>query len=239
MAKLQGGVTPTGNLYVVPSVAHLPGKGTSQWCSTITAVNRGSTAATVTLTFLATSGETRTATETLGAGATKEWPDILVSRFGYAASANVSGSLQILSTQPLFAYSRTYNQVASGTFGQYYPALAVSAALTSGQSGMLPGVKKNTAFRTNVGIQNLGETSCQVRVTLFGISGAQLGSPVTETVAAWAWKQINDVVAWAGTGSADLAYAKVEILTAGGKAWAYASVVDNVTDDPTTVPLMF
>lgn len=239
VAKLQGGVTPAGNLYVVPSVAHSPGKGTSQWRSTITAVNRGATAATVTLTFLSTTGETRTASETLGAGATKEWPDILVSRFGYAASANVSGSLQLLSTQPLFAYSRTYNQAASGTFGQYYPALAVSAALTSGQTGTLPGVKKNTAFRTNVGIQNLGETSCQVRVTLYSTSGAQVGSPVTETVGAWAWKQINDVVNRAGAGSADLAYAKVEVLTAGGKAWAYASVVDNVTDDPTTVPLMF
>ncbi len=239
VAKLQGGVTPTGNLYVVPSVAHAPGKGTSQWRSTITAVNRGTAPATVTLTFLSTSGETRTANETLSAGATKEWPDILVSRFGYAASANVSGSLQILSSQPLFAYSRTYNQAASGTFGQYYPALAVSTALTSGQSGVLPGVKKNTAFRTNVGIQNLGEVSCQVRVTLLSPTGAQLGSPVTETVGAWAWKQINDVVSKAGVASAELAYAKVEVLTAGGKAWAYASVVDNITDDPTTVPLMF
>jgi len=239
VAKLQGGGTSAGTLYVVPSVAHTPGKGTSQWRSTVTVVNRGSAAATVTLTFLSTTGDTRTATETLGVGASKEWTDILVSRFGYASSASVSGSLQLLSTQPLFAYSRTYNQAASGTFGQYYPALSPSAALTSGQAGVVPGVKKNPGFRTNLGLQNLGESSCQVRVTLYNPSGAQLGSPVTETIGAWTWKQINDVVVRAGVASADLAYARVEVLTAGGKVWAYASVVDNATDDPVTVPVMF
>jgi hypothetical protein len=27
----------------------------------------------------------------------------------------------------------------------------------------------------------------------------------------------------------------VEVLTAGGRVWAYASVIDNATGDPTTV----
>ena len=48
----------------------------------------------------------------------------------------------------------------------------------------------------------------------------------------------DDVCGKAAAGNQELAYAKVEVLTAGGRAWAYLSVVDNVTGVPMTVPLM-
>jgi DNA-binding PadR family transcriptional regulator len=32
-------------------------------------------------------------------------------------------------------------------------------------------------------------------------------------------------------------YATVEVLTEGGSVWGYASVIDNATGDPTTVPM--
>jgi hypothetical protein len=41
----------------------------------------------------------------------------------------------------------------------------------------------------------------------------------------------------AAAGSHDNAYATVEVLTTGCAAWAYASVIDNATGDPTTVPV--
>ncbi len=240
IVKLPGTSTPSSQLYVIPSVAHAPGKAPSQWRSSVFALNQTATEAQLTLTFLSTGGESRTKALTLAAKGTVEWADILAnpSVFGYASTASVKGSLQILSTQPLHVFSRTFNQATAGTFGQYYPALKVTQAITSGQTGTLPGVRKNTAFRSNVGIQNLGEASCQVRVTLFNGSGSQVGNPVTETVPAWAWKQIDDVCAKAAAGNQELAYAKVEVLTTGGKAWTYLSLVDNVTDDPMTVPLM-
>ena len=240
VVKLPGSATPTSYTYVVPSVAHAPGSGTSQWRSSVFAVNQALTSAQLTLTFLSTGGETRTKTLTLAGKATVEWADILANPavFAYASSANVKGSLQVLSTQALHVFSRTFNQATSGTFGQYYPALQATQAISAGQTGTLPGVRKNTAFRSNVGIQNLGETATQVRVTLFNGSGSQVGNAVTETVSAWAWKQIDDVCGKAVAGNQELAYAKVEVLTAGGRAWAYLSVVDNVTGDPMTVPLM-
>ena len=40
-----------------------------------------------------------------------------------------------------------------------------------------------------------------------------------------------------GAGDTGIAYATVEMLTSGGEAWAYASVVDNSSNDPTTVPV--
>jgi len=42
----------------------------------------------------------------------------------------------------------------------------------------------------------------------------------------------------AGAGDRDLAYARVEVTTAGGRVWAYGSVVDNDSSDPTTIPLL-
>jgi hypothetical protein len=240
VVKLPGSATPTSYTYVIPSVAHAPGAGTSQWRSSVFAVNQAATASQLTLTLLSTGGETRTKAITLAAKATVEWADILANAavFAYPASTSVKGSLQILSTQPLHVFSRTFNQATSGTFGQYYPALQATQAISAGQTGTLPGVRKNTAFRSNVGIQNLGETTSQVRVTLFNGSGAQVGNAVTETVSAWAWKQIDDICGKAAAGNQELAYAKVEVLTAGGRAWAYLSVVDNITGDPMTVPLM-
>lgn len=35
-----------------------------------------------------------------------------------------------------------------------------------------------------------------------------------------------------------MAYATVDVLTEGGRAWAYASVIDNTTGDPTTVEMV-
>ena len=40
-----------------------------------------------------------------------------------------------------------------------------------------------------------------------------------------------------GVSSCQLGFAKVEITTAGDSVWAYASIMDNDSVDPTTVPV--
>ena len=52
----------------------------------------------------------------------------------FADSANTKGTVKISSDKPIFAISRTYNQAASGTFGQFYPSLVASQSVTSGQT---------------------------------------------------------------------------------------------------------
>jgi hypothetical protein len=42
----------------------------------------------------------------------------------------------------------------------------------------------------------------------------------------------------AGVGATSLGFAIVEILTGGCDVWAYASVVDNGSGDPTTIPVV-
>ncbi len=115
---------------------------------------------------------------------------------------------------------------------------AATSALTSGQVGILPHLKRTGAYRTNVGVTNLGIAQVDVSVKLFGPGGAQAGSERRLNVPAGALVQDNDVFGLAGAGDQEIAWATVEVLTAGGKVTAFASVIDNATQDPTIVSLV-
>ena len=229
-----GGTTST---YWIPSIAHAPGAGTSKWRSNIGVVNRSGASANLTLVFVPyAAGSTVTRNHTLANNATVEWADVLVSLFGFADAANTKGTVKITSDREIVAMARTYNQAASGTFGQYYPALVAAQGISSSQAAVLPLLKKNTAFRANVGFQNLGPDSCSGEVKLFNAAGAQVGSTRTLTAAGDKYIQEDDVFTKAGAGTQNVAYARVQPTTAGCKAWFFGSVVDAVTNDPTTVP---
>lgn len=227
-------------LYLVPSAAHLPGAGGTNWRTDVAVVNRNSSPVTLALTWIDhDSGATLTGAATLAAQATVEWRDVLVSVFEITSSDKRKGVLHVGSDLPLGITSRTYNQAsATATYGQYYPALEVTEGITAGQVGLLPQIKKNSTFRTNVGVVNLGEATCTVLIRLFDPAGAQIGSTKSVSVEAKRWKQQDDIFGSVGAGTRDLAYATVEVQTGGGRAWAYASIVDGTTGDPTTIPLI-
>jgi hypothetical protein len=126
--------------------------------------------------------------------------------------------------------ARTYNEAPDGTFGQGMPGNPDSEALTFGQLGVLPQLKKTSVFRTNVGFMNHGSADCSVRVRLYSENGTQIGNAIDTSVPAMQWKQINDVFGEAGVGQCPIGYATVEVRTAGGMVWAYGSVVDNHRD---------
>lgn len=227
---------PTSYLYVVPAVAHNAGLAGSQWRTDVAAVNLATTGADVDLTYYASPAVT--AERTLPAGHTAEWRNLVESVFGIAAAAESKGTLHVSSSVPLFLTARTYNQGSTGTFGQYLPALTAAQAIPAGTTGVLPQLKSTTAYRTNLGFVNLGSTSCSVAVKLYDENGAQVGSMRTFAVDAGRWFQQSDIFGHAGAGSQDVAYATVEVQTPGGTVWAYASVADNVTSDPTTIPVL-
>jgi hypothetical protein len=202
-------------------------------------VNRSPTPATVTLSYRSvTDSMTATYGTTLAAGGTVVWRDVLVAVLGLAAAANNKGTLHVAADVPLVVASRTYNQVAAGTYGQFVPALTVTGLLTQGVTGFLPLLSQGQAYRTNAGIANLSAAgTCSVRFRLFGPNGSQLGNPVTLSAAAGRFVQQDVIFTAAAAGTHDNAYATVEVTTPGCSAWAYASVIDNATGDPTTVPV--
>jgi hypothetical protein len=153
------------------------------------------------------------------------------------------GALEVLSDLPLKVTSRTYNQVpsdagcyANGTQGQDYPTLAVSDGLDEGQSAFLAGLSENASYRCNIGLVNVGPVAATVLVELYDGAGTRLAD-YTVPLAAGQWAQetqpfFNKV----GQTAMDRGYAKV-FLQSGSGVFAFASVVDNITNDPTTVAM--
>jgi PKD repeat protein len=224
-------------LYLVPAIAHAPGVSGTQWRTDVAAVNRSGSPAALTLTYYSSSPP-MTATTNLAHGAAVEWRNILESLFGINLGAITQGLLSVASTMPLAITSRTYNQAPDGTFGQYLPALTVSHGTAGDEEGVLPQLRSNVEFRTNVGLVNLGNGPETALLRLFGPDGAQIGTTQIVAVEAGRWIQINDIFRTAGAGSHDVAYATVTAVNENAVLWAYASVVDNSTGDPTTIPVL-
>lgn len=234
--------------WFVPAVAHTPGAGGTAWRTDVTVVAWDLGPVTLDLDFVPYgAGAEEHREQVLSPGQTVEWHDILVNLFGFGAEAVAKGTVRIGTDAPVFITARTYNETPSGTYGQQIPALpgATSVAalaspwtklVASGEVGVIPHLKNNADFRSNIGVQNIGKNAVEVSLTLYGANGGQLGSAVTHTVGVGRYWQQNDVFAAAGAGDSDLAYGLVEIVSPDGSAWFYGSVVDNATGDPTTVP---
>jgi hypothetical protein len=107
-----------------------------------------------------------------------------------------------------------------------------------GQTVWLPQLQQNAAFRTNVGLLNRGNGQAQVKIRLFDAAGQELASRQT-TLDAGARVQFQEPFdRFADRDDLDAGYVSVEVRSGEGVI-AYASVIDNATNDPTTVPMMF
>jgi|GEM_PF-3188600 len=224
--------------YYIPAIAHNPGAGGTLWRSDIAVANATSSSASLTLTFYSSSSPIVRSASLSGNGTTK-WVNVVESLFGVSSGTSTQGTVIVSSSAPLAIVARTYNQASSGTYGQFYPAVRLAQTIGQGQTGYLPGLEKSGSFRTNVGAINLGSSTCTVQFSIFSAGGVQLGSTASLSVPAERWAQLNDLFGSAtGAGNQSVAYAKVQPVTSGCQIWAYASVVDAGTGDPTTVPVI-
>jgi hypothetical protein len=238
VTQLGAGGGGTTYRYLIPAIAHSPGANFTAWRSDISIVNRSGSAATVTVAYNSnTDTMTGNYSATMANGAALSWQDVLSSLYGLAQAGVNQGTIQITSTTPLCALGRTYNQTATSTFGQAYPAVAVGEAISAGRTAILPHLSNNAAYRTNLGIVNLGTGACTVTVRLYNGSGAQLGNPVTIAADPGKFAQNNGIFVNAGAGQQDSAYAVVSTDSASCSFWAFATVVDNASGDPTTIEM--
>jgi len=221
--------TGAGTAEWLPVASHAGGLNGSEWRSDAGVLNPGAVAANVTLTLHA-SGSTKTTTTQVPSGSQVILTDV-VSRLGYSGS----GALEVQADQPVVVSSRTYNQSGSGTFGQDYGSYDATTALAGGQSAWLPQLAENSAYRTNVSLTNIGLEAATVEVTLLDGAGAVLAT-YTATLDPGEWRQsVQPFRKLAGQTAMDRGYAKVTV-TAGSGVIASASVIDNTTNDPTTIP---
>lgn len=209
----------------------------SQWRTDLGLLNSGTTPSAAELRFH-TSGGVKTRTQPVAAGQQLILEDV-VAGFGVTGSA----ALEVVSDQPLKVSSRTYSLIAAGascapggTFGQNYDAHTPEQGLASGTSAWLTQLVESAAFRTNIALTNMGSTAASVTVTLFDGAGNQLATYAVNLGPGEYRQENRPFFTKAGQTSMARGSARVSV-TQGSGVLASASVVDNITNDPTTMPM--
>lgn len=107
--------------------------------------------------------------------------------------------------------------------------------MAEGELAWLTQLTENPAYRTNISLTNTGTSQANVMVTLFDGDGTELAS-YELWLGPGVWKQANQAFLNRAT-QTDISagYARVEVITGDGVV-ASASVVNNTTNDPTTIP---
>jgi hypothetical protein len=228
---------PTWVTVWVPVASHNSGLNQSQWRSDLGLLNTGTVTANVDISFYGSGGVVSN-TAYVPAGAQSILTDV-VGQIGGSGS----GAIQILSDQPLKVTARSYNQVSSsascypnGTQGQDYPVLTAGGGLSAGQSAYLAGLSENASYHCNIGVVDVGPGAATVLVELFNGAGTKLTS-YTVSLTEGQWSQATQPFKnVAGQTAMDRGYAKLTVQSGSG-VFGFASVIDNITNDPTTVTM--
>ncbi|HEX7140003.1 MAG TPA: hypothetical protein VF219_19280 [Vicinamibacterales bacterium] len=242
----KGASAPAGTL-IVPAVAHADGVG-SQFVSDVRVTNTTDQAIQYLLTFtgIATDG-TQSGKQmkvNIAGGGTLPLNDIVKSWFGAGAAGE--GGIGSIEVRPLNApsnsaghatvgASRTYASTPTGTFGQFIPALPTANFLGKSDASFisLQQVAQSTAFRTNFGLVEGSGQPATVQLKLFNGQGVQLGTK-TYNLSPYELQQFSMGAEFSGVNVAD-ARVEAKVISDTGKISAYASVIDNTTNDPLLV----
>ena len=216
----------------VAAAARGEGAAGSLWRTDLGLLNTGDAVADVSVVFKQSNGPDLSLELSLAAGEHRVLEDVVGELGGEG-----SGSLEIIGLSPILVSSRTYNQSDGGSFGQYLDGVSSEGTVASGTSVWLPQLQQNADFRTNIGVHNTGEVDARIRLHLHDADGSHLET-TQRTIGAGDRLQMQEpFVRIAGRTDIDGGYAVIEILGGEGLT-TYASVIDNRTNDPTTVPMV-
>jgi PKD repeat protein len=224
--------------YLVAAVARAEGLEGSVWRTSAEIMNPFSAAQQLTLEYNPGQGALYSTTIEVLPGRQLQYRDLVGQLFPVAGEG--VGSLHVRAV-PLGAIvnTSTYNDSASGTYGQSIPALGPGDLLAPGETGQLLGLASTPELRTNIGFTELDGDATTVRLYLYEIPGGGgrpilLGSAEYELPPAGNLQisRVFDAFGVGGEVPAAMAWVRVE---SGGRVYAYASKVDNRTGDPTFV----
>ncbi len=214
----------------IPIVASGPGAGDSFWLSDVGLLNRSSLSNRVRLRYR--HGDVPVERELELAPRAAVTVHDVVGELGEQGS----GPLQVFSSEPLTVTSRTFNQTPDGSYGQFLDGVTTTGGLEQGESAVLMQLREDAAFRTNIGLHNQWRRSVSVEVALYDGAGDSVAT-ITQQVPPQSTVQLNRPFRRvAGRTDVRSGYAVVTVLS-GQDVYAYASVGDNATNDPTTIPM--
>ena len=247
---------PPPDALIIPAVAHADGVN-SKFQSDIRVTNSSAQPMKYQVTFVPT-GDTgitqgKQTTVDIDPGRTIALDDVLQSWFGDSSATGTLEVRPLTTTQTssttalpaglanilTFASSRTYNTTANGTFGQYIPAIPFAAFVGRGSDPTkstilsLQQIAQSSAYRTNLGIVEGSGDPASVLVSVYGSNGQKL-TEFTQDLKGGQHIQLNSILAQKNVQVTD-GRIEVKVVSPVGKVTAYASVLDNQTNDPLLV----
>lgn len=164
--------------YLLPVVTHGPGQNNSVWRTDVQIYNPDPNVSdTNQLELTATFNGMNTTLHV--AQSTYIYEDFMQR----LTTANSASGPVILSTRAKFApqiWTRTYNQTANGTFGQFIPAIRLDAAGGGAAVGtgkyLLAGLKNDARYRTNLGFVNPNAQAISITVRVYDDQRLEIGN---------------------------------------------------------------
>jgi heme/copper-type cytochrome/quinol oxidase subunit 2 len=160
--------------------------------------------------------------------------DVVQSLFGGGAAL---GAVRLTSDDDFVATQRIYADEAIGTLGQFVPGLDVSTAL---KKGVLIQLKQSPAgssgkgtFRTNWGGVNPNAAMANVTFTLYDKSNTVAGTN-TLNIQPFGVVAPTNIAGFFGSPNRDLTDSWIS-FTSDQPIFAYGSIVDNASADPTFI----
>ena len=213
----------------IPVIARAPGAHGSFIQSDVWFSNPGTTSAHVGMSFLP-SGEGGTASSheiDVPAGQQVRFTDAVSSLFGLDRGI---GAVSVDSSVEIAVGSRTYDAAGQGgTYGELTRAVPTSELVPGGGTQTILWAGKNTGMRTNLGFVNTHPTATTVAVAFKSSTGGTVALK-TFPLPALGHLQVNDVFTVMNVPTGTVV--RIE-LTSPAVVLAYASMVDNGTNDPT------
>jgi hypothetical protein len=234
--KSEINVVVSNPAWMIPSAARASGAGGTFWTTDMTVANTGLESASFSMKFLGHDVDGRTGPEktfVLEAGRTVTFSDVLYTVYGVDSGY---GAIQVTSGYTtMTVQSQTSTPWGSGTFGQSVPSLALTDLITAGTTHVINAIREDAFFRTNLVLVNTIDFPLDVDVWLKSSAGDTLASK-RYTLPPKGMTQISQIARNLGV-AADLIGGALLLSTStpNGSFAAYASVIDNVTNDPRTL----
>jgi hypothetical protein len=233
---------PSGDSLYVPAAAHASGLAGTNWKTDLEVHNPGTTQARFTLELLRKdldNSSPQTVSFTLDGGTSRRFGDVLFDPgvgLGYSGAATLKVTPWIGS---VMVTSRTYNDQALGTSGQFVPGQPDEATIARRHEARLIGLSQSMSpaigYRTNLGLVNATDTAIWIEVKLYKADGTYLGT-LTYFLPPYGFNQLGGIFKLVTDQDVTDGYAVLRATTSSGAFFAYASVIDNRSGDPIYIP---
>jgi hypothetical protein len=242
--------TAPPNTVLVPAIAHADGFN-SQFQSDVRITNTAPQSITYLLTYTPSNTDGtqsgKQSSITVDAGETKALNDIVKNWYGSGSLGepgvgtleirplNYAGKTGVNVSFATIAASRTYNTTATGTFGQYIPAIPLIDFLAKSDVSRisLQQVAQSSAYRTNLGFVEGAGQPIDFVVSLKDDKNNVIATR-PYSLRPFEHQQISFAGFFPGVSISD-GRLEVQVTSDTGKVTAYASVLDNKTSDPLLV----